>query len=174
MIYLRALLFMCLLPAASLPGLAEDNIDPKNIDPKKVEAIRELMRITGAQANRQELTNTFTQQLISVLQANNTTLDAGAVELIRGEVDAVVAEQLEKGLLQGRMYRIYARYFTLEELEGLIAFNRSDIGRKANRVMPLLMRESMSAAQAWSVELGPELTKRVQSRLAEHGISVGR
>lgn len=144
------------------------------LDARKVTAIRELMEITGAQANQEELTNAFTQQLTSVLQANNTTLTAEAVEIIRLEVDTVVGEQLQQETLQQRMHQIYARYFTLEELEGLIAFNRSDIGKKANRVMPLLMRESMSAAQAWSVDIGPELSKRVQQRLAEEGITIGR
>ena len=72
------------------------------------------------------------------------------------------------------MHRIYARYFTLEELNGLIAFNRSDIGRKANRVMPVLMRESMSAAQEWSEEIGPVISSRVQKRLAQEGIKIGR
>lgn len=146
----------------------------ESIDPAKVEAIRELLRMTGAEANRDQLTNTFTQQLISVLQANNTTLTDRTKTVIRAEVEAVVTEQLRNEKLQMKMHRIYARYFTLEELEGLIEFNKSPIGRKANQVMPVLMRESVSAAQSWSEEIGPIMSQRVKERLAQEGVSIGR
>ena len=72
------------------------------------------------------------------------------------------------------MYRIYDRYFTKQEIQGLIAFNRSTIGIKANRVMPVLMRESMSAAQEWSEEIGPLLSKKVTKRLKKEGITIGQ
>lgn len=144
------------------------------IDPAKAEAIRELLRVTGAHADQEQLTRTFTQQLISVLQASNTTLPEGSVQIITKEVDLVVSEQLRSEVLQMKMYRIYARYFTLEEIHGLTEFNRSEIGKKANRVMPILMRESMSAAQEWSEEIGPILSARVRKKLEQEGVTIGR
>lgn len=145
----------------------------EQIDPAKIAAIRELMEITGAQANQRDLTHNFAQQLISVLEANGLTMTADVQDMIREEVDIFILEQLDNEVLQQKMYRVYARYFTLEELQGLIAFNKTDIGRKANKVMPILMRESMSAAQDWSVEIGPELSARVKERLDREGIKLG-
>ncbi|MBL6691319.1 MAG: DUF2059 domain-containing protein [Pseudomonadales bacterium] len=159
---------LCLL-AFSQSTFAEDGIDPA-----KKAAIQELMAITGAEANRQQLTHTFTQQLITVLQANGISVNEQTTRIIRDEVKTVVDEQLENQRLQNKMYRLYARYFTLEEIEGLIAFNKSPKGTKANRVMPLLMRESMSAAQEWSEEIGPVISNRVRDRLTEQGISIKR
>jgi len=72
------------------------------------------------------------------------------------------------------MYRIYARHFTLEEIEGLIEFNQSPVGIKANRVMPILMRESMNAAQQWSEEIGPIMSNCVMERLKAEGVLIGR
>jgi len=72
------------------------------------------------------------------------------------------------------MYRIYARHFTLEEIEGLIEFNQSPVGIKANRVMPILMRESMNAAQQWSEEIGPIMSDCVMERLKAEGVLIGR
>jgi len=167
----RHLYLIGLLCLGSLPTLP---VSAEEIDPEKARAIRELLEVTGAEANRSELTRTFAQQLISVLQANNTNLTPHAIDVITREVDEVVGEQLATGVLQQKMYRIYARYFTLEEIEGLIEFNKSSIGAKANRVMPILMRESMSAAQEWSEEVGPELSKRVTTRLREEGIRIGQ
>ncbi len=144
------------------------------IDPAKAQAIRELLQVTGAEANQEQLTSTFTQQLVSVLRASNTTLPPDAVQMITDEVALVVAEQLRSEVLQIKMYRIYARYFTLEEIQGLTEFNRSEIGKKANQVMPILMRESMNAAQEWSEEIGPVLSARVRKKLEAEGVTIGR
>lgn len=165
----RLQLFLFAVLVAICPVQAADDIDPE-----KARAIRQLLEITGAGISREEWTRTFTQQLVSVLQANNARLPERAVGYIEEEVDAVVAEQLQQEILQRKMYRIYARYFTLEEIQGLIEFNQSAIGAKANRVMPVLMRESVSAAQDWSVEIGPLLSERVRNRLAREGIPIGQ
>jgi len=144
------------------------------IDPEKIGAIRQLMEVTGAKANHEALTRTFSQQMISVLQAGNTNIDPPAVVIIQTEVKAILNEQLRDEKLQHRMYQLYARYFTLEELQGLVAFNTSKIGRKANRVMPVLLRESMSAAQAWTEDIAPEMSRRVKRQLEKAGYSVGK
>ncbi len=142
------------------------------IDPAKIEAIRELLEVTGAEANHEQLTQNFAQQMITVLEANNLPVTDRIRAMIREEVDRFIRDQLDREILQQKMYRVYARYFSLAELEGLIAFNKTEIGRKANRVMPILMRESMTAAQSWSVEIGPELSARVKQRLADEGIKL--
>ena len=56
-----------------------------SIDPQKKAAIRELMTITGAQASQEELTRTFTQQLVSVIRANGVELDDRGTAIIRSE-----------------------------------------------------------------------------------------
>ena len=164
----KRLLLIFLYLTLSHPVVGEE------LDPAKAAAIRELLEVTGAEVDREQLARNFTQQMISVLQASNTTLPPGSAEIIAREVDQVIEEQLRNEVLQKKMYIIYARYFTLVEIQGLIEFNRSDIGRKANRVMPILMRESMSAAQTWSEEIGPVLSRRVREKLETEGITIGR
>jgi hypothetical protein len=152
------------------------NAQEAEADSAKNALIRELLEVTGAKADQAELSRTFTQQMVSVLQANNAVLSDEALKIIAEEVETVVAEQLHQEILQRKMYSIYARYFTIDEIQGLIDFNQSPVGQKANRVMPLLMRESMSAAQEWSEEIGPLLSKRVVERLdkADMGIKTNR
>lgn len=145
----------------------------ENISPQKRQAIRELMEITGARANQQALTETFARQMISVLQAGKTEITPEAVRIIREEVALMIAQELAAERLQNRMYKLYARYFTLDEINGLVEFNSSPIGMKANRVMPVLLRESMSAAQAWSEDIAPEMSARVKARLEAEGFQVG-
>ncbi len=168
-----AALLVCVVAALPIVAYPAESGNASQ-EVQKHAAIKRLMAVTGAQANQRELADNFTQQMISVLRANEAILTEHAISIIGNEVTAVVKEQLDDEVLQEKMYRIYAQYFTLEELEGLITFNESPIGKKANRIMPVLMRESMTAAQQWSTEIGPLLTRRVLQKLRESDVDLGK
>lgn len=144
----------------------------QSIPPEKLHAIRELINITGARMDREAIAQTFIQQMLSVLRAHNPDLPEKAIDIVTEQVYAIVAEEVGKESLQQHIYPIYAKYFTLAELKGLIEFNRSATGRKANKVMPKLIQESMDAAQNWSRQLGPGLSQRVLKRFAAEGIEI--
>lgn len=142
------------------------------IDPKKLAAIKELIRVTGAATNGEQYARAFSQQLVSVLRMSNPELSAKAVEIINDEVGKQVRAAFSSESLQQEIYPIYARYFTLEELNGLLAFNKSPAGIKANQVMPQLMAESMQAAQVWSRTITPQISTKVLERFQAEGIEV--
>lgn len=142
------------------------------VDPMKLAAIKELIEVTGAATNSEQYSRAFSQQLISVLRMSNPQLPDRAVQIVNEEVGSIVTQAFSTESLQQEIYPIYARYFTLEELHGLIAFNKSPAGRKANQVMPQLMTESMRAAQAWSRNITPEISTKVLERLQKEGIQV--
>ena len=64
---------------------------------------------------------------------------------------------------------VYAKHFTNEELDGLIAFYESPVGAKTVRVMPQITREAMQIGQAWGQSLGPTIVERVKIRFEEKG-----
>ena len=146
----------------------------EEIAQKKLAAIKELMQITGAEANSAQFSKLFTQQMLTILRANNPDISAKAVQIVTEEVAKLVKEELENGSLQSQIYPIYARYFSVEDLQGLIEFNKSAVGQKANKVMPYLMEESLSAAQSWSDKVGPKMSERVLDRFRHEGIVVRR
>lgn len=133
----------------------------QSISAEKLTVIRKLMEVTGAQINRSEFANAFIQQMLSVLRAKDPTLPHKVTTIVTEEVNSLVAEELDNEVLHLKIYPIYANYFTLGELKQLVEFNRSDVGRKANQVIPNLIQESTSAAEQWSAQMAPELSKRV-------------
>ena len=157
-------LFLLALTSHSVLAIEE-------IEPEKLEAIRELMRVTNAQANRAEFSAAFTRQMLTILRAKNPDLSEKAIQIVTDEVTVTINEELDDESLQLLIYPIYAKYLTLEELQGLIVFNNSSVGRKANQVMPQLMQESLEAAQQWSQMVGPKISKRVAVRFREEGIT---
>ncbi len=148
--------------------------DSLQIPQEKLAAIRELMQITGAEINSDQFADAFTQQMLSVLKANNADVSELASQIVTEEIKVLVEEELQNESLQEQIYPIYARYFTLEELHGLVEFNRSAVGRKANKLMPKLMQESLDAAQTWSQQIGPKMSARVMKRFTEEGININR
>ena len=163
----KALLLLCLLLINGGYINAEEEIAQA-----KTDAISELMQITGAEANSAQFSRLFTQQMLSILRANNPNISEKVVQIVTEEVARLVKEELQNGSLQAQIYPIYARYFTLEDLQGLIEFNKSPVGVKANKVMPRLMQDSVSAAQSWSEKVGPKISERVLNRFRQEGISL--
>jgi hypothetical protein len=60
---------------------------------------------------------------------------------------------------------IYDKHFSEEDIDQIIAFYNSPIGKKLISEMPMIMQESMSAGQAW----GKQLAGKVASELKEKG-----
>ncbi|HAJ75542.1 MAG TPA: hypothetical protein DCM64_03710 [Gammaproteobacteria bacterium] len=68
------------------------------------------------------------------------------------------------------MYPIYHKYYSLEDIQQLLEFYDTDIGRKTIEVLPLLTQESIEVGQSWGMSIGPRIGQRVARRLAEEGI----
>ena len=160
------LLFWIFLTTYLAPVHAEE------LEPEKLALIKELIEVTGAATNSEQYVQAFSQQLISVLKISNPNLSDKAIEIVQQEVGLTVEEAFSSESLQKEIYPIYARYFTVEELQGLVAFNRSPAGRKANQVMPQLIAESTRAAQIWARTLSPQISHRVLQRFSDEGIEI--
>ena len=67
---------------------------------------------------------------------------------------------------------IYAQFFTLEEIEEMLVFYRSPVGKKSVEVMPSLTQQSMQAGERWGMLVGPAIGTRITERLAAEGIEL--
>ena len=149
-------------------------VSAQDIDEKKLDAIKSLMSVTGATSNSDQFAKAFSQQLVSVLRLSNPEISTNTINIVNEEVDRIVNEEFAAESLQRQIYPIYAEYFTLGEIQALIDFNKSQIGIKANQVMPRLIQDSINAAQNWSQEVGPKISTSVVERLKKEGISIRR
>lgn len=166
-IMLRIILFV-----AVMFSLMNVKAETTNIEPEKLKLIKELIEVTGAASNSEQYSAAFSQQLVSVLKLTNPNLSEQAINIVEDEVAKTVIAAFAAESLQEQIYPIYAKHFSIAELEGLIAFNRSPAGQKANRVMPQLIAESNAAAKTWARTLSPEISHRVLQRFSSEGIEV--
>ena len=81
-------------------------------------------------------------------------------------------EELAKGDFNNNIIPLYDKYFTLAEIQQLLDFYETDIGKKTIEVMPQLTQESIIIGQQWGESIGPIIGQRITRRLAEEGIEI--
>jgi len=78
----------------------------------------------------------------------------------------IVHAREQRGVIIEDLVPIYDRYFSLEDLTGILRFHESPTGRRLLDATPLVTRDAMVAGQRWGAKLGEE----VAAQLAKEGL----
>ncbi len=159
-------LVLACIPAATQtasPAAAGGQQAQSKIDPAKEADIRKLMEISGAGTIARQLMARMTQDIKPLLASS---LPPGEyreklVDLFfaKFQTKAEIKEVLDLAI------PVYDKYFSHEEIKGLIQFYQSPLGQKAITMLPKLMEEVGDAGRQWGQRLGRECMQEV---LAEH------
>jgi hypothetical protein len=87
-------------------------------------------------------------------------------ESVKVEIQAMFSEEALLSLMD-RMVPIYAKYYTQQDMDDLIAFYDTPLGKKLSTVQPQITLESMSVAQQWAAEIG----QKVAAKIMQSGVS---
>ena len=153
--------------------LFSNSLAASEIDKDKKALIATLLEQTGqsAIAMGKQFSKAFIQQMKMVLKKAKPDIDPKAFDILEEEINAIINEEVVvNGVLSGMMYPIYDKYFTNAELKQMIEINKTELGRKMLRVMPLITQESMQAGQQFGQSLGPKIKQRLAARFREAGI----
>src|SRR5262245_44357118 len=113
----------------------------KSVDPEKAENLRRLMKLVGVE----KLQQTMADQMIVALKPILQKLENGE-EPTRKMLDMlsdIMREELKKTDFITMNIDLYDKYFTTDEIKGLIQFYESPVGQKAIQVLPELSQEAM-------------------------------
>ena len=58
---------------------------------------------------------------------------------------------------------VYERHFTRKDIQGLIAFYQSPVGRKFVSVQPKLVAESMQIGQRWGQKVAQKVMREIRA-----------
>jgi hypothetical protein len=123
------------------------------IDPQKVRNIQKLMEITGAKEIQQQLLS----QIFGNLQREYPNVPNRFWESF--------AQELKPDELFDQLIPIYAKYYTNQELEQLIAFYDTPVGKKTIQILPQLSAESADVGY----RIGKQAAERAIQRLEAEG-----
>ena len=135
--------------------------------------IIKLMEMTKALDMGLQMSQTMTSQLTNVLSKTNPEIPKEKYVLLQEVVDSVIEEQVrgEGGFIE-KLIPVYHRYYTNEDLEGLIAFYQTSLGKKTIDVMPNLMQDSVTAGQLWGQQLGPLVINKLKVEFEKEGYTL--
>jgi hypothetical protein len=144
---------MALLVSASLlmvpPALAQSNASGQRT---KEDAVRDLVKMTGAaDMGRQMMVEMRPALQQAIPGLPDSFWEAFMAEVKPDEMTALIVP-------------VYSKYFTLDELEQLIVFNKTPLGQKVIATMPVVMKECMAAGQEWGRELGERAYRKSQAQ----------
>src|SRR5208337_822923 len=162
-------------PQQSPPPSAVSS-DQKKINPVKEANIRKLLEVTGATAMMEQTMQGMEKNIKPLM---TKALPAGEyreklVDLFFEKFHA----KLDLQKLLDLAVPMYDKYFSDEEIKGLILFYQTPLGQKALKAMPQLSGELMEAGSKMGEELGrqsmmevlteyPELEKAMEEAQAQ-------
>ena len=134
--------------------------------------IEALLDATGSAQMRQQVMILMNGQLLGALKKARPDVPDRVVEIAKEVLNSEFAMAWEgPDGLKAQMVSIYAKHFTSEDVRGLLAFYRSDIGKKMVGLTPVLFQETMAASQQWAGRRMPSVSAALQARLKAEGLS---
>lgn len=125
-------------------------VEKTKITKGKEKDIHKLLKITGSEKLAQENFKLMLRQL----------------KLAFYQVPSEFWEGFEKkadmNQISNLIVPIYAKHFTQEEIQGLIAFYDTPLGKKMITKMPIIQQESMKAGQKWGEDLSKKVLKEIE------------
>ena len=129
---------------------------PRPVDPATAAAVRQLLALTGAA----RLSVTAMEAMIPAQRAANPQIPAAFW-------DAFLAHaRRDTTQLVNLLVPIYAAHLTRAELDELVRFYSSPVGRRLSAAQPAITQESIQAGQMWGAAIG----KQVADSLTAAGV----
>lgn len=136
----------------------------------KAEKVQELLAITQTESLLQSLLPALLQQQRQAM----SRLRPDIPDKVWTKVLAVAEEAFRESLKDfiEAIVPIYERNFSEEEIDGMLTFYRTPVGRSVVKKLPRVTQESMIAGQQWGMAVGQEVHRRMVEELAEAGYQI--
>jgi hypothetical protein len=153
-----AVLVCLVVLGGSAPAAAQDaapapdtTAQPSIQDEAKADSIRTLVRMTQAGRIAKQIFN----RVLRIQKKQHPEVPERWWKQARQHADI-------DGLID-RIIPIYAKHFTQKEINQLLDFYRSPVGKKVIEKMPTIMQESMMVGQEWGKKLRKQLIEQLKA-----------
>ena len=112
------------------------------------------------------------RELLTLTEAANIGVDSSkrfldafreAYPTIPEEFWNKFAKEIKASDLEDAIVPIYLKYYSEDDLNNLIAFYKTPIGKKVIANMPLIMKESSEAGMKWGKEIGQKVIDEMEA-----------
>jgi hypothetical protein len=134
--------------------------------PQAIETARQIIALKGGDAIFKPLIPGVIEQGKSMFEQQNPMLGKDLREVanrLRTEYEPRMAE------VNTEVAKVYASHFTEKDLQDLLAFYQSPLGRKVVTEEPKALDQSMAFAQAWSRKFSDEVVAKIRAEMKKLG-----
>jgi uncharacterized protein len=154
-------------PAMAQPAPAPAPPAATDLD-ARLDTARRLMEVTDEMGMLRQIMGALEAQLIQRI----ATANPGKEDLVRRLVSDLIMPEFRArvGELVQPTLRIYAGSFTQAEMEELMAFYATPIGRKVLAVTPQITQQSTALGLAWGQRITRDAIAKHERAIRERGI----
>jgi hypothetical protein len=155
--------FLCGGPAAAQDAQPPAQPEPaKQYDQETLDLAAQLVKLSGTARGFDQLLPNIADSAKNAFIRANPQMQLGIIEVVDRIALTLVARRPE---LDRQLALAWAAAFSKDEMHELIAFYKTETGKKFAAIQPRLMTVEMAAAQGWSRSVEDELTQKVRDEL---------
>lgn len=132
--------------------------------------ITTLLGVMGALDVRQKVENYVVGQMTDNLKETRPDIPAKMYDVLKEEVRSAIEDNRDE--LEALLIPMYHKHYSHQEIQGLLAFYRTDLGKKTVKLMPIMAQESLESGRQWGRIVVLEIRKRVTVKFKEHGYEI--
>ena len=161
---------MIFLIFAAGPAKAE----VKPVDPSKIQDIKKLLDLIRLEEVVLLTTENALERFFPILKEataqNNQAVSETVFAILKGSTLSLVKQQVSaQGGLMDRVVPLYDKHYTQDEIQKLIQFYETPLGKKVSALRPQITKESVVLAEEWINFLEPLLVQALAKRLEKEG-----
>lgn len=135
---------------------------------QRVELAIALIQVDGTDAGVEKLAGTMVQHYAAVVSAQHPNIKPESLEKYKTYLSEELLNQ--KSDLLHIIAGLYSQYLTAEEIQQLLAFYQTDLGKKSVEAGLRMQEKIYVIFKQWSVTAIQQAAGRVHERLKEEGV----
>lgn len=137
-------------------------------EPAKKESVEKLLELTEASKMVDSMWGQIENMFAGLAtQMGVTEADRPAYDRYMKKVGELLRKDMSWQKLKDPTIQIYIKHLTEEEVQGMITFYRTDVGRSMIKKMPVIMQDSMGLGQKMMVDTLPKIKVLAEELAAE-------
>lgn len=149
----------------------------KPIDPSKIQNIKKLLELIRLEETVMLAAENSLEQFFPILKEataqNNQAVSETVFVILKSSTLALVKRQISaEGGLMDRVVPLYDKHYTMGEIQSLIRFYETPLGKKVTALRPQIAKEGMVVAEEWINFLKPLLVQALARSLEKEGYAI--
>ena len=142
---------------------------PAQSDPKPAAAM-DYLEASNAKEHVMTMVDAMEQVVLPQIRRQHPNADPAAISALEKAMREEMAASIDDYMVGAA--QVYASHFSVQELNALAAFARSDVGRKYSTEMPVITKEVLPLAQAWGRAAAAKAIKSASERATQNGLNL--